>query len=96
MTDKTKVSFIGTDTQGRPMILKLDEKGYTLKVHDRYNYKETVVASGAIWEDSPKELTRDCQAPLACFPLPQEMLENMYGKNALIETINKGATWIET
>ena len=97
MTDKTKVSFIGTDIHSRPMILKLHEKGYTLKVHDRYNYKETVVASGVtIWEDFPKEVTRDCQVRIACLPLPQEKLENMYGKNGLIEAINKGATWQET
>ncbi|NES05869.1 MAG: hypothetical protein F6K22_25520 [Okeania sp. SIO2F4] len=39
MTNKTKVSFIGTDTMGRPMIFKLLEKGYTLKVQDKYNYQ---------------------------------------------------------
>jgi len=72
MTDKTKVSLIGTDTQDRPIIFKIDEKGYMLKVHDKYNHKETVVGSGAIWEDFPKELTRNCQPPIACFPLPQE------------------------
>ncbi len=96
MTDKTKDSFIEKDTQGRPMIFKLIEKGYRLKVHDKYNHKETVVVSGAIGEDSPKQVTRDCQFLITCLPLSQDMLENMLAKNGSIEGINKGATWRQT
>ncbi len=92
MTNKTKVSFIGTDTMGRPMIFKLLEKGYTLKVHEKYKQKETVVALGSIGEDFPKPVTRDCHLLIACLPLLQEILENMSGKNGSIEGINKGAT----
>ncbi len=88
MTDKTKVSFIAIGTQGRPMIFQLLEKGYTLKVQDKYNNKQTVVASGAIWEDYSKKSTRDCWIHLPCLPL----LQNMSGKNGSIKGINKSAT----
>ncbi|MGD1700276.1 NAD(P)-binding domain-containing protein [Dapis sp. BLCC M229] len=87
MTNKTKDLFIGTETMSRPMRFKLLEKGYTLKVQNKYNQKERVVASGGTREDYPKELTRDCRVLIACLPS-----ENMSGKNGSIEGINKGAT----
>ncbi len=90
MTNKTKDLFIGTETMSRPMIFKLLEKGYTLKVQDKYNQKETVVASGSIREDYPKqEVTRDCRVLITY--LPSENI-NISRKNGLIEEINKGAT----
>ncbi|MEM1170657.1 MAG: NAD(P)-binding domain-containing protein [Cyanobacteria bacterium P01_H01_bin.35] len=87
MTNKTKDLFIETETMSRPMRFKLLEKGYTLKVQNKYNEKETVVASGRIGEDYPKEVTRDCRVLIVCLPS-----ENISGKNVSIEGINKGAT----
>ncbi|MGD1803959.1 hypothetical protein ACP6PL_00755 [Dapis sp. BLCC M126] len=83
MTNKTKDLFIGTETMSRPMIFKLLEKGYTLKVQDKYNHKETVVASGAIREDYSKQVTRDFRVLIA---------KNISGKFGSIQGINKGAT----
>jgi len=82
---------------GRPMIFKLLEKGYPVKVYDKYQETaETVVAAGAIWENTPKEAARDCGVVITCLPLPHHVLENMLGDNGGIEGMYPGATWIDT
>lgn len=97
MTNVTKIAFIGTGSMGRPIIFKLLDKGYSVKVYDKYKQTAaTVVAAGAIWADTPKEAARDCQVIITCLPLPHHVLENMLGENGAVEGMESGHIWIDT
>jgi 3-hydroxyisobutyrate dehydrogenase-like beta-hydroxyacid dehydrogenase len=96
MNNVIKISFIGTGSMGRPMILKLLNKGYPVKVYDKYKETaHTLVAAGAIWENSPKKVAENAGIVITCLPLPSHVLENMLGEQGALDGMEKGTTWID-
>jgi 3-hydroxyisobutyrate dehydrogenase-like beta-hydroxyacid dehydrogenase len=97
MRRATKVSFIGTGSMGRPLIIKLLDKGYQVQVYDKYKeMSDKVVAAGAVWRDSPREAAQGSDVVVTCLPLPHHVLENMVGDAGALSGMNPGATWIDS
>ncbi|TGO02611.1 hypothetical protein PN36_22060 [Candidatus Thiomargarita nelsonii] len=96
MNNLKKISFIGTGSMGKPMIFKLLDKGYQVKVYDKYpEMAKSVMAAGAVWEKSPKEAAKNADIVITCLPLPHHLLENMLGEQGAVEGMEKGTTWID-
>ncbi|MDX1521818.1 MAG: NAD(P)-binding domain-containing protein, partial [Anaerolineae bacterium] len=70
MTNTFQIGFIGTGSMGRPMIHELLNKGYPVKVTDKYkSAADSVVAAGAVWADTPRETAAGSQVVITCLPL---------------------------
>lgn len=92
-----KIGFIGTGCMGRPMILELLKKGYSVTVYDKFpSASKTVLAAGAVWADSPKAAAQGNDIVITCLPLPEDVLENMLGDSGALAGMAPGTTWIDT
>jgi 3-hydroxyisobutyrate dehydrogenase len=97
MNKKLAVGFIGTGSMGRPMIHELLKKGFTVTVFDKYkSAAESVIAAGAIWADTPKACAEGNPIVITCLPLPEDVLENMFGATGAIEGMSAKSVWIDT
>lgn len=91
------IAFIGTGNMGLPLIRKLVENNYTLRLYDKYDRNiEYLKGENITWCENPKEAASNADVVLTCLPLPEHVLDNMTGKNGALEGMQKGTTWIDT
>ena len=96
-TEKIQITFIGTGAMGKPMVRELMKNGYLVKVYDKYKKAaEPLMATGAIWADTPKESATGSDIVFTCLPLPEHVLENMMGVDGALEGMHPGAIWVDT
>jgi 3-hydroxyisobutyrate dehydrogenase len=96
-TVKTQITFIGTGAMGKPMVRELMKSGYPVKVNDKYKEAaESLVATGALWAETPKESAVGSEIVFTCLPLPEHVFENMMGANGALEGMHSGAIWVDT
>ncbi|MDJ0615753.1 MAG: NAD(P)-binding domain-containing protein [Calothrix sp. MO_192.B10] len=90
------IAYIGTGAMGKPMIFKLLRLGYSVQVYDKYpEAAKTVIAAGAVWYDSPKEVAKNADIVVTNLPLPHHVTENMLGENGGLAGMKTGSTWID-
>jgi len=95
--DLPRITFIGTGSMGRPMILKLLERGYQVTVNDKYpETAKTVLVRGAVWADTPRQAAEAGDIVITCLPLPHHVLENMLGETGALAGMRPRTTWIDT
>lgn len=69
-----KIGWIGTGVMGASMIKHLLNAGYTVYVNNRTKSKaDEVVQLGAIWVDSPVELTTHCEVIFTMLGYPSDV-----------------------
>ena len=86
-----QVGFIGTGSIGTPMAINLN-KEHPLIVYNVTREKATaLLAKGAKWAGSPKELASNCYVVHTCLPGLKEMDEVVLGENGVLAGINKGS-----
>jgi 3-hydroxyisobutyrate dehydrogenase len=91
-----RVTFIGTDSMGRPMVRRLLELGHPVTVHDRSPAAAApVVAAGATWADSPREAAQAGDLVLTCLPLPHHVTENLLGPDGALAGMRPGTAWVD-
>ncbi len=96
MKNLPTIAYIGTGSMGKPMIFKLLRLGYTVQVYDKYpQAAKTVIAAGAVWYDSPKEVAKNADIVVTNLPLPHHVTENMLGENGALAGMKTGSTWID-
>lgn len=97
MNPTLSVAFIGTGSMGRPMIHELLKKGIAVTVYDRYkSAAESVIDAGAVWAETPKACAQGHKIVITCLPLPEDVLENMLGKEGALEGMTSKSVWIDT
>ena len=90
------IAYIGTGSMGKPMIFKLLRLGYTVQVYDKYpEAAKTVMAKGAAWYNSPKEVAKNADIVVTNLPLPHHVTENMLGENGALAGMKPKSTWID-
>ena len=68
------LGFIGVGTIGNPMAERLLGAGHTLVVHDsRREAAANLLAAGARWAASPRELAHECRVVFTSLPGPREV-----------------------
>jgi 3-hydroxyisobutyrate dehydrogenase-like beta-hydroxyacid dehydrogenase len=91
-----KVGFIGLGIMGASMAANLQKAGYELVVHDtRRAAGDALVAKGAVFADSPRELAEACDVIFSSLPGPPEVEAVALGKDGLIHGMRKGAAFFD-
>lgn len=74
-----KIGFIGTGVMGHAIVVRLMEAGHELFVYNRTKSKtDDLVANGAIWKDTPKEITDASEIIFTMVGYPQDVEQIYY------------------
>lgn len=88
--------FIGLGNLGRNLAGSLIREGFQVTVTDidRKN-AEPLLAKGAHWAGSAKEVAEAVDAVITCLPSPKVSEKVLTAPDGIIAGLKKGATWIE-
>ncbi|UUV98963.1 NAD(P)-dependent oxidoreductase [Vagococcus luciliae] len=79
-----KIGFIGTGVMGASIVKHLLTSGYTVNVYNRTKSKtDELVKEGAIWQDTPKDVTNKSDIIFSMVGYPKDVEEIYYGKNGI-------------
>jgi 3-hydroxyisobutyrate dehydrogenase len=88
-----RYGFVGLGHLGKHLAANLARAGFSLEVHDLERQSaDLVLAAGARWSPSVRELTAGCDCLITCLPSPtatQAVLGEALG------VLRRGTTWIE-
>jgi 3-hydroxyisobutyrate dehydrogenase len=88
-----RVGFIGLGLMGSGMTNNLQKAGHQLVLHDlRREAAEKLIAGGAEWAGSPRDVAASSDVVFTSLPGPPEFEAVAAGKNGLIEGMQKGQT----
>ena len=86
-----RIGFIGLGVMGASMSSRLIDAGYSLSVYNRTKSKgEAVVAKGAIWCDTPRQVAESSDIIFTIVGYPKDVEEVYLGKDGLIEGASSG------
>src|SRR5262245_55332468 len=86
-----RVGFIGLGLMGSGMTNNLQKAGHKLVLHDlRREPAEKLLAAGAEWANSPKELAAESEVVFTSLPGPPEFEAVAVGKNGLLDGMKRG------
>jgi 3-hydroxyisobutyrate dehydrogenase-like beta-hydroxyacid dehydrogenase len=90
------IGFIGLGTMGGAMAGNVMKAGFPLKVYDvRPDAAKPLLAGGAVWEDSPQALAKQCDIILTSLPGPKEVEEIALGKKGILEVMRPGSIYVD-
>ncbi len=91
-----KIGFIGLGNVGFKLANSLLSAGHHLYIFDlEKSNAEELIQSGAVWTDSPKELSSLSEIAITCLPSPEAVANVVEGDNGIIQGISEGKVWIE-
>ncbi len=91
-----KIGFIGLGVMGAPMAGHLLDAGHTLVVYARRREAaEALLARGAIWADSPKELAAQSELVMTSLPGPAEIEQVVRAEDGLMAGFRAGSGYID-
>ncbi|MBR6388480.1 MAG: NAD(P)-dependent oxidoreductase, partial [Thermoguttaceae bacterium] len=99
--NKPKIGWIGLGVIGGACARRALDAGYELAVYSRTRAKaEPLVASGAIWRDSPREVAEISDVVFSCVGYPRDVSEIFYGENGIAaawknQTNARGAVYVD-
>ena len=93
---KTTIGFIGTGVMGASMAGHLIEAGYTVRVYTRTKAKaEPLLARGALWCDTPAELSASSDAVISIVGYPSDVERLHLAEDGVIANGKHGAIVID-
>lgn len=91
-----RVGFIGLGTMGKPMVINLLNKGYSVKVYNRTADKTAeVVALGAVAVSSAIEVAQETDVIMTMLKDDAAVLEVILGTTGIIHGLSAGQTVID-
>ena len=91
------VGFVGVGHLGAHLAASVLRAGYPLTVHDRRpDAAADLLAAGAAWAASPREVAEQCECVITCLPSPAAVGEVVAGADGLLAGLTEGSTWIDT
>ena len=91
-----RVGFIGLGNMGEPLAGFVRKAGFPLVVHDlRRETAATLLAAGATWAESPRDVAAHSDVVCVCVPGPPEMQAVTLGSGGILEGISAGSVVIE-
>lgn len=90
--DMTKtIGFIGTGVMGSSMVRHLLKAGYHVNVHNRTKNKaDALVEEGAIWQDTPAEVTKQSDVIITIVGYPTDVEETYFGETGILNAAKAG------
>jgi len=90
------VGFIGLGNMGAPLAGFVLGAGFPLVVHDlRKEAAAPVLARGAVWANTARDVAAQCDVVCICVPGPSEMRAVMRGPGSVLETLRPDAVVID-
>src|SRR5215470_11143282 len=90
------VGFIGLGNMGAPLAGFVLGAGFPLVVHDlRKDTAASVLARGAVWADTARDVAAQCEVVCICVPGPPEMRTVMLGDAGVLESLRPDAVVID-
>jgi 3-hydroxyisobutyrate dehydrogenase-like beta-hydroxyacid dehydrogenase len=87
-----RIGFIGLGTMGGRMAANLFKGGFVLTVHDkRQDAAAPLVASGARWAETPREVAAASEVVFTSLPEPADVEQVITGPNGLLDGLAPGA-----
>ena len=91
-----QIGFIGTGVMGSAMIGNLLKNNFAVLVYNRTaQHAETVLNQGAIWAESPAEVTKHSDVVITMVGFPSDVEEVYFGKEGILQNAHKGQTLID-
>jgi 3-hydroxyisobutyrate dehydrogenase len=89
-TNKKTIGFIGTGVMGKSMVTNLLHAGYAVHIYTRTKSKaDALVAEGAIWEVSVKNLAAEADVVITMVGYPSDVEAVYFGENGILENVKK-------
>ena len=93
---KTRVGFIGLGVMGKSMAGHILKAGYALHVYTRTkSSSDELISQGAVWEESVKDLSRQCHVIITMVGFPSDVEEVYLPENGIIANTEKGSIIID-
>jgi 3-hydroxyisobutyrate dehydrogenase len=91
-----RYGFIGLGNLGAHLAASLVRGGFEVTVHDLdRKAADPLIAAGASWAASPREVAAAADAVFTCLPSPTATSTVLTGQNGLLEGLQPGGAWIE-
>ncbi|HET6621441.1 MAG TPA: NAD(P)-dependent oxidoreductase [Dongiaceae bacterium] len=91
-----RYGFIGLGHLGNHLAASLLRHGFAPCVHDRNRAAaDALIAKGASWAETPKDLAAACDAVITCLPSPAASEAVLTGADGILAGLKKGGAWIE-
>jgi 3-hydroxyisobutyrate dehydrogenase len=91
-----RYGFIGLGHLGGHLAASLLRGGFPIAVHDREHAAATpLLAQGATWAASPRELAGAADAVITCLPSPKATQAVLSGPDGVLAGLGSGGSWIE-
>lgn len=86
-----KIGFIGTGVMGSSMIRHLLNAGFEVHVFNRTKSKaDPLVDEGAIWQETPAEVTRQTDVVITIVGYPTDVEETYFGEKGILAAAKAG------
>lgn len=91
-----RYGFIGLGNLGMHLAGSLLREGFDLTVNDLNRAAaESLLAKGAAWADSPRDVASRVDAVITCLPSPSASTHVLTSENGVLAGLKPGGTWIE-
>ena len=91
-----RISFIGVNALGAPMLLRLLDAGYQVTVYNKTKYQaDEAIEKGALWAETITDGVKDAGLILSAVTHAAETEELYFGEGGIIETAPEGCTIID-
>lgn len=92
----TTIGFIGTGVMGAAIVQHLLKAGYQVNVYNRTQSKtESLVASGAVRKDTPKEITDASDVIFSMVGFPTDVEEIYFGEKGIFDGVVAGKVLVD-
>ncbi|WP_110954221.1 NAD(P)-dependent oxidoreductase [Anaerosinus massiliensis] len=96
MKNTYDIGFIGLGVMGKSMAENLLKAGYKVSVYNRTKEKASaLIAQGAAWKDTPKELAQTCNVIITMVGYPKDVEDIYFGDQGLIDHAKLGTYLID-
>lgn len=90
------IGFIGLGNLGVHLAASLVRGGFDVVVHDLDQCRASpLLAAGATWAASPRELAASVETVITCLPSPAAVDAVMEGNTGVLAGLKAGGTWVE-
>jgi 3-hydroxyisobutyrate dehydrogenase len=91
-----RVGYVGLGNLGFHLAHSLLKAGHTLTITDlNRSLAEPLLAKGAHWADTAKEVAANSDVVFTCLPSPRAIDSVVCGPNGVLEGLAAGGTWID-
>ncbi|MEL6289514.1 MAG: NAD(P)-binding domain-containing protein, partial [Pseudomonadota bacterium] len=91
-----KIGFIGLGNVGGKLAGSLARNGVDLTVRDLDRAAaEPLLAAGAKWGDSPRDMARDVEMIVTCLPSPAASAAVLEADDGILAGLTPGTIWAE-